>query len=159
MVFRIYIYMWSPTSLWWLYLEAREFWILNIIKKKKTKQPCIFRGGKKKVYNNSFNLTEDIYCTIPKEQDKLLRASADCLFIWHISMKGGFLPSGAWPLLCRILLLRFSKLLFQIQYSEIHSNLNCGIRKVIITLSITCWYIWPSHESCPWDQHLHYNRT
>lgn len=145
--------MWSPTSLWWLYLEAREFWILNAFLEKKK---YIFRGGKKS-YNNSFNLTGDIYCTIPKELDKLLRASADCLFIWHISMKGGFLPSGAWPLLYRILLLRFLKLLFQIQYIKIHSNHNYGIRKVIITLVITCWYIWPSHESRPWDQHLHYN--
>lgn len=153
MVFRIYIYMWSPTSLWWLYLEAREFWILNVFSEK-----TVFSEEKKKSYNNSFNLTGDIYCTIPKEWEKLLRASADCLFIWHISMKGGFLPSGAWPLLYRILLLRFLKLLFQIQHIEIHSNLNYGIRKVVTTLSITCWYIWPSHESCPWDQHLHYHR-
>lgn len=95
---------------------------------------CIFRKKmyfqrEKKTYNNSFNLTGDIYCTIPKEQDKLLRASAHCLFIWHISMKGGFLPTGGCSLLYRILLLRSVKLLFQIQYIEIHSNLNYGIKK------------------------------
>lgn len=29
---------------------------------------------------------------IPKEEAKLLKASADCLFIWHISMEGAFCP-------------------------------------------------------------------
>lgn len=108
---------------------------------------CIFRKNmyfqrrEKKSYNNSSNLTGDIHRTIPKEQDKLSRASADCLFIWHISMKGGFLPSGAWPLLYRILLLRTLKLLFPTQYTESCFNLNSGIRKVIVTSSITCWGI------------------
>lgn len=107
---------------------------------------CIFRKElyfqrerKKKSYNNSSNLTGDVHYTIPKEQDKLSRASADCLFIWHISMKGGFLPSGTQLLLYRILLLRSLKQVFQIQHTEICSNLKYGIRKVMITLCISCW--------------------
>ena len=81
--------------------------------------------------NNSSNLTGDIHCTIAKEEDALLRTSADCLFIWHIKMKEGSLPSGAWPLHYRILLLRSLKLLFQVQYDKICSYLIMGLEKLI----------------------------
>lgn len=156
MVLRIYIYMWRSNLI--MMIASRSQGVLNrkrIFKKKKKKKKHFQKRGKKKNYNNSSNLTEDIHCTIPKEQDKLLRASVDCLFICHISMKEVFLPSGAWAPLYRILLLRSLESPFQILYTEVCSNLNYGIRKVIITLSITCWGIWPSHKSCPWDQHLH----
>lgn len=95
------------------------------------RKKCIFREGKKKKnYNNSSNLTGDIHCTICKE-DALLRTSADCLFIWHIKMKEGSLPSGAWPLHYRILLLRSLKLLFQTQSNKICSYLIMEVEKLI----------------------------
>ena len=127
MIFRIYINMWRSNLI--MLIVPRSQGVLNL--------KCIFRKKmhfqrrkkKKKSYNNSSNLTGDIHCTIPKEEDKLLRVSADCLFIWHINMNGGSSPSGAWPLCYRILLLRSLELLFQIPYNEVCSNLNYGIEK------------------------------
>lgn len=95
----------------------------------KKKKAFSEKKKKKKRYNNSSNLTGDIHCTIPKEEDKLLRTSADCLFIWCINMNGGSSPSRAQPLRYRILLLRSFELLFQIPYNEVCSNLNYGIEK------------------------------
>lgn len=124
--------MWRSNFI--IMIVPRSQGVLNV--KYIFRKKCVFGEGKKKMsYNNSSNLTGDIHWTSPKE-DAPLRTSPDSLFIWHINMKDGSLPSGAWPLHYRILLLRLLQLLFQTIVQQDLLHFNHGSWKIHITLSI-----------------------
>lgn len=156
MVVRIYIYMPSPTSLWWLYLEDREFWILNVFSEKN----CIFIRTKKS-YNNSSNVTGE---TLVQSAKSRINCGAHQQVVYSfgiLAWKGTFCPveSGClsttvsylwhlWNKYFKYRTLRSSQILTMDYNLTIIYNLNFKPLVYLVT-SESCW---------SWDQHQVRNR-